>query len=1038
MGFQKDLLILFIENDPGEALQRSLYLLSQKFETGSIAAYTVSGKNIIPAASHGKIIPEDIDKPDDSKIEDLLHSRGYSRVYRAANNKGQSIYLACEVSPGDKFHDEFIEVYLLFIAGYVKDIIQNNVNEFDETRAKQQQLNELMRQLEFQHKALDAAAIIDFADQDGFITYANSGFYEITGFNQSEVIGKKHDILNSGYHSDDFFSGLWEEVYKGNIWKGEIKNKSKSGGDIWFSTTIVPLNDEDGNPFQFISIRHDITKLKKAEEEIRIMNMAFEQSPVSIVITDKFGTIEYVNPFFEKLTGFNFNEAIGQNPRILKSGITEEGIYRELWNTIINGNVWYGRFCNRKKDGSIFWEYSSIAPIIDSKGNITHFIAIKEDITNRKKYEDDIRKSHSFISATLESINEGIVAFDNQMNISGWNRQFIYMWELEPSFPERNPSFMELFERLSKKLTDPVYFIKKINSVLNNPADAVNEKIHLKNGEVFFMTSKPEFSNNDIIGRIWTFMDITEQANAEDKLLWYTKDLEIAKAKLEHQRDRLSRTVNELAIAKETAEFATKAKTEFLANMSHEIRTPMNAILGFSQLLKEQIEEPKLNSYIESIVSSGKSLLRLINDILDLSKIESGKMELHFEDVDIRALLEDIKTIFRLKTDEKNLEFKIIIDEKVPDYLLLDEVRFRQIIFNLVGNAIKFTEEGSIEIRIDSGSQIDELTGLNVMVKDTGIGIPEDDQKIIFDAFIQKKGQNTSKFGGTGLGLTITKRLIDLMGGSIRLKSKPGEGSIFSFSLTGIKKGSHEQNIVTKIIDDGSAFPAGRVLIADDNKSNRELISGFLENTRLDLIFASDGDTALALAESEVPDVILLDIKMPGLDGYQVAEQIKKFKHLNHTAIIALTASTLFSDDIELRSQLFDTVLLKPIKKYQLLTILRYYLKKNELRDNDKKAPSAIFGKDYLNEMTSCELDLIKQKLEGELYDKWLRAQSSSIVHEISLFADELLITGSELRIHPVELIGRELKDAVAAFDFESISGLMDFFGKMRNDILEL
>lgn len=379
--------------------------------------------------------------------------------------------------------------------------------------------------------------------------------------------------------------------------------------------------------------------------------------------------------------------------------------------------------------------------------------------------------------------------------------------------------------------------------------------------------------------------------------------------------------------ARDEAETANRLKSEFLANMSHEIRTPMNSILGFSEIMLNTTDNPKQKNYLKTILDSGKTLLSLINDILDLSKIEAGQLEIHSQPTDMRTVLWEIENLFKPKANEKGIEMFSYLDPRLPKSFKTDDIRLKQILLNLVGNAVKFTESGEIEIQVIVEKIQTGLFDLMIAVRDTGIGIPDEEQERIFESFSQQYGQDNKKYGGTGLGLAISKRLATLMGGRISLESKPGKGSIFKLHLPNLE---HSQELVEKTEsyvwkEEKYEFKGSSILVVDDVSQNRALVANYLEKQNLKLIEAESGEIAIELARKLKPDLILMDIRMPGMSGFEATREIRKLPGLDKTPIIAFTASTMQRDLDKLKFY-FNGYLRKPVHRSTMLNELLRYL----------------------------------------------------------------------------------------------------------------
>lgn len=381
----------------------------------------------------------------------------------------------------------------------------------------------------------------------------------------------------------------------------------------------------------------------------------------------------------------------------------------------------------------------------------------------------------------------------------------------------------------------------------------------------------------------------------------------------------------EIIMARRDAEKANKSKTEFLASMSHEIRTPMSAILGFSEILHNNVNDEKSKNYLSGILSSGKTLLHLINDILDLSKIEAGQMEVNREPTQICEILNEIEKIFSAKLQEKQLTFNIFIEKDFPQVIIIDDVRLRQILFNVVGNAVKFTHKGNVSLSAKQ-ININEEGGhfdIEIAISDTGIGIPKSLQQTIFEAFVQVDGNNTRQYGGTGLGLAITARLLKMMNGTIEVESEPDKGSTFTITLRDVQSSDFmpTRKSIFDWVDKNIVFEPAKILVIDDVDFNRELVNTFLMNFNITVYEAKSAREGISLATLHQPDLILMDLRMPEMNGYQATRILREQPETKHIPCVAFTASTMKSEELEI-NQLFDDFLLKPLTRNELIDVL--------------------------------------------------------------------------------------------------------------------
>lgn len=755
------------------------------------------------------------------------------------------------------------------------------------------------------------ASIIESSDDaiigrtlDDTITSWNKGAENLYGYTASEAIGRHISILVPPDHEDELME-ITEKIKAGErVEHLETVRKTRDGRLVAVSLTLSPIKTGDGELVGISAIARDITKRVHAEEQVRKLSRAVEQSPVSVVITDKDGRIEYVNPKFTHITGYSQEEAIGQNPRILKSGDKTPEDYKTLWDTITSGNEWHGTFHNKKKNGELYWESASISPIKDTGGKVTHFIAVKEDITAFKEAQEELAK----LSLVASKTDNAVIITDKD-GLTEWvNEGFVRLtgYSLSDAVGKKPGSLLQ------GPLTDPST-VHRIGDYLKKGMNFTEEILNYhKSGYPYWvsMNVTPIFDDSgELIRFISIETDVTERKRFEEAL------------------DR----------ARKSADAANLAKTEFLASMSHEIRTPMNAIIGMAELLAETPLNPEQAKYVRIFRSAGETLLNLINDILDISKIEAGQVTLENIPFNLGELAEQLCEVVAFRAHEKGIELACRIAPDVPMGLVGDPIRLRQILMNLMGNAIKFTERGEVVLEISLETEDAGVPhplnapnrGLRFTVRDTGIGIAGDKLAVVFDKFSQADSSITRRYGGTGLGLAICRKLVELMGGTIEVSSEEGRGSVFSCIVSFEMDSRH----VEKRPSVGANLEGVRVLVVDDNATNRIILEEMLAQWRAVVTAVESGERGLAelnkaRSEGKPYRMVLLDRRMPGMDGFDVAENMRKDPGLAEVAIMMLTSDSWNVDARRAKDFNMAGVLVKPIKRADLRRAIGEVLEK--------------------------------------------------------------------------------------------------------------
>lgn len=770
---------------------------------------------------------------------------------------------------------------------------------------------------------------IIITDLDCRIEYVNDAFTRNTGYTREDVIGKNPRLLKSGKTTATVYDSMWQALINGTTWHGEFINLDRAGREQIEAAIIVPLRQPDGSISHYVAIKEDITVRKQQENQLRKLILAVEQSPDSIVITDINARIEYVNDAFQRNTGYTKEEAIGINPRVLKSGRTPQSTYDDMWATLSRGEIWRGELVNRRKDQSEYVEFANIAPIRQPDGEITHYLAIKEDITEKKAMLDELERHREHLEQLIEirtaelntTIHErdalfdaastGIVLLKDRI-IMRCNRRMDEM--LGYAFGEQIGQSTRIW------FHDDNAYINAGNqiypNIMHGKIDVREMNLLRKDGSSLWCRtfSRAIDPADPTRGNVVVFEDVTAERAATEQM----------------------------RAAKTLAENAVRMKSDFLANMSHEIRTPMNAIIGMSHLAMKTELTPRQRDYMKKIQWSSQHLLGIINDILDLSKIEAGKMTVESIDFELDQVLENVIGLISEKAAAKNLELILEIDADVPHSLIGDPLRIGQVLINYANNAVKFTEQGNIAIRVAVARASSRELILNFSVSDTGIGLDEEQRNRLFQSFEQADSSTTRKYGGTGLGLAISRQLVSLMGGEVGVDSKLGTGSTFWFTVPlGHREGKQQQLLPTPDLR------GRRVLVIDDNDHAREVIGDMLSNMSFVVSLAPSGlagiaEIVRAANAGEPYEIVFLDWQMPGLDGIATARKISESMPTNAPHMVMITAYgrdevMKAADDAKI-----DDVLIKPVTSSLLFDTTMRILgttQTSQLRSAEHPAP---------------------------------------------------------------------------------------------------
>ena len=592
--------------------------------------------------------------------------------------------------------------------------------------------------------------------------------------------------------------------------------------------------------------------------------------------TDVHGTITYVNDLFCEINGMAPHQLLGKNHRIIASGIHPRAFYTGMWEAISQGHTWHGEICNRSPvTGQAYWVAATIVPFLDANGLPKEYISVRTDITKRKKLEQELAHERSFLERITANLGKGVMVLDREERCTFLNPEAerLLGWTLAQL--KGQPLHGQMYFCAGQAEGDdapacPVCLCYALQECVSFDMQDDLVLVHKERGSFpAAMTVSPLFEDGVLRGCVAVFHDITQ-----------------------HKRHEA-----ELRQAKEQAEQASQARSSFLANMSHEIRTPLNAILGFTEALLDTPLNPQQQRQLTTVRQSGRTLLGLLNDILDTAKLEKGALQLEVRDFSLRQLCQQLVDMLSLEAGKKALSLHLDYPPEEPEFFQGDALRIHQVLLNLLSNAIKFTAIGSVTLHVRQGPE----QWLHVQVQDTGIGMTAEQLSRVFTPFAQADASTTRRFGGTGLGTTIARQLVELMHGRLQVSSIPNQGTCFTVCLP-LPPG---QPVAATPMLASVALPPLRILAVDDVPENLELLQLVLARDGHQVTLASGGQAALALLKAQAFDVVLLDLHMPDIDGFAVTTQWRAWQAQQGqapTPVIALSASVLPQD----RQQAFD------------------------------------------------------------------------------------------------------------------------------------
>jgi PAS domain S-box-containing protein len=813
------------------------------------------------------------------------------------------------------------------IAYYLPDIVDGEVQGFYLLAHDLTELNASRHQLALAERnsaalldTIHRHAIVSVADRAGNIIEVNDSFCAISGFTREELIGENHRLINSGHHDAAFWERMWSTISSGDSWREEVCNKARDGSIYWVDSMVSPVMGHDGQIEKFISIRTDITSRKRLEADVETSHRLLQENeqflldltdhlPVRMAYLDREGRYEFVNASYCQYLGRLREDIVGATRVSLMDGTGPDEAL-PFYDAVLKGRAQHLEVEEVMHDQWVCVD-THLVPDLAADGTVKGIYMVGVDITERRQAEAELRQTTALLNAVMSAASqvsiiattpEGLINVFNAgaQNLLGYTQDEVVRKVSSLKFHD----FDELKQRaevLSAQQGAPV----PASRVLIEPSQLgeLREWTYVRKDGHKVPVSLGVTAMHDDRGTLVGYLGIARDVRPQ-------KELERS---LRH------------AVHKERS--ANAAKSQFLANMSHEIRTPMNAVIGLSFLLERTLLDGEQAGLLGKIKTASKSLLALINNILDLSKIEASELKIEHAPFSLTRLLREVSDIVSVQSDARGISFKLEAQGGLPAVLEGDSTRLHQILLNLLTNAIKFTGQGSVRLNVSKVGGSASVPRLRFAVMDSGIGMNEAEMARLFVPFAQADTSTTRRFGGTGLGLSIVKQLVQLMGGQVGVESEPGRGSTFwvEMDLAISEAKAVPVEVEGLALPNGSLLNGIRVLVADDSEINLEVARRILELEGARVSLALNGQEAVdqLMASPDGFDVVLLDLQMPVLDGFDTCRQIRNGLGLTDLVLIALSASTLGSDMDQARTAGVNDFVSKPFDPIDLVACIR-------------------------------------------------------------------------------------------------------------------